>query len=67
MSKQLDTETRDTTGVEDAWPPLAHLCREKPAKEGSLALCGAKLMGINLEDAHKVCKKCIEIAKRVGS
>lgn len=47
-----------------SWPPLAHLIRneDKPVKEGTIALCGAKLMGIELgrlsQASGKVCEKC---------
>ena len=64
---QLDTKPTTSNGTGNVWPPLAHLCREKPAKKGSLALCGAKLEGINLTDASKVCTKCIAIAKRLNA
>ena len=64
---QLDTDTKTGSGTGDVWPPLAHLCREKPAKKGSLALCGAKLEGINLADASKVCTKCIKIAQKLNA
>ena len=47
-----------------SWPPLAHLIRneDRPVKEGTIALCGAKLMGIDLGNLNntsgKTCKKC---------
>jgi hypothetical protein len=65
MSEQLDTKTRESTGTGDAWPPVAHIAR-KPVVEDGYAICGAKLMGIELQDATKMCKKCIEIAKRLN-
>ena len=61
------TDTKPSIGTpSDHWPPLAHIERKSdgPLVEGKLALCGAKLMGIPLDDASKVCTKCIEIAKR---
>lgn len=64
---QTKTDTKTKSGSGNVWPPLAHLCREKPPKEGSLALCGAKLMGLDLPNATKVCRKCTEIAKRLSS
>ena len=56
----------------DQWPPVAHLIREKdrPAKEGTIAMCGAKLMGLDLgllgrDGARfKICSKCEEIARK---
>ena len=60
------TETL-TEPVEQAvghWPPIAHITEEVPVVEGSLALCGAKLMGIELKDAHEVCAECIKIYKQ---
>lgn len=54
------------------WPPKAHIVRKKdmPAKEGTIALCGAKLMGMDLKgDVQKAnCEKCVEIMrKELGS
>lgn len=50
----------------DHWPPLAHIERKSdgPLVEGKLALCGAKLMGIRLPDAAKVCEKCLEVLRK---
>lgn len=50
------------------WPPKAHIVRRKdlPVKEGTTALCGAKMMGIDLGDLSanmKACPKCSEIAQ----
>lgn len=66
MSTQLDTRTDERLDTGNIWPPLAHIIRKEnqPAKEGDLAICGAKLMGLDLPDAKKMCKKCIEIARR---
>lgn len=53
-----------------SWPPLAHLIRneDKPVKEGTIALCGAKLMGVDLgpitNASGKTCEKCEAIALR---
>lgn len=54
------------TDAPDCWPPLAHLrVGRLPPKPGERALCGAKLMGIDLEGSAgaKVCVKCLEIAR----
>lgn len=54
----------------DQWPPVQHIIRkeDQPAREGTIALCGAKLMGIDLgslRDARgKVCGKCVEAFRR---
>jgi len=61
------TETKPQLGMpSDQWPPLAHIERKSdgPLKEGKLALCGAKLMGIPLDNASAICEKCIEIARK---
>ena len=50
----------------DCWPPEAHLVErwQQPVKEGTIAICGAKLMGIDLQHVDcKVCEKCLEIAR----
>ncbi len=64
----MTTETKpklDDSGL-DQWPPLAHIIRKKdiPVKKGTIALCGAKLMGIELPNPSKTCKKCIEIERK---
>lgn len=51
------------------WPPKAHIVRKKdmPVTEGTLAICGEKLMGIHLGRLTadmKACAQCTEIAKR---
>lgn len=72
---ETQTETQTETDVQpdlgDAppcWPPKAHIIRKKdqPAKEGTIALCGAKLMGIDLDNAaaNQVCDKCVAIARK---
>jgi len=68
----MTTTTKPEPRLDDCtmnqWPPLAHIA-DKPqgtVKEGDRALCGAKLMGINLPNAREVCGKCIEIAERRG-
>jgi len=47
------------------WPPVAHLLRGggRDPKEGDKALCGARMMGIKLDDAAEVCEECLKIAK----
>lgn len=56
---KVDTETMNEV-VPDVWPPVAHITR-KPVREDGEALCGAKLMGMELPNASKVCPKCVEI------
>jgi hypothetical protein len=65
---KTDTKPVTSDGTISDWPPMAHIIRTAggDVKEGDRALCGAKLMGIDLPDATKVCKKCVEIAKRIG-
>lgn len=62
MSAQTVTETASVEAP-PCWPPLAHMTRKSdgPVREGILALCGAKLMGIDLGDprgGRSVCFKC---------
>lgn len=44
------------------WPPLAHIVRKgEPVREGTVALCGARLMGLDLghlDSATNRCEKC---------
>lgn len=68
MSSATETKPKLTDDVCTQWPPKAHLVRKEdlPAKEGTIALCGAKLMGLDLE-GHPFkanCKKCIEVMQR---
>lgn len=68
MSTKLDTKLDDASIAE--WPPLAHIIHEhqKPAQEGTIALCGAKLMGLDLpNDTKTLCKKCIKIADTLNN
>ena len=62
---QLDEEVK--TDTISQWPPKAHIVRRKdlPAKEGTIALCGAKLMGMDLKgDVQKAnCDKCLKIMR----
>ncbi len=62
---KLAPTPKTSDGAPPCWPPLAHIERKSdgPLVEGKLALCGAKLMGIKLPDAAKVCEKCIRIAR----
>lgn len=57
------TKTKPSVGGPPSqWPPLAHKIRPGQKLEpGTIALCGAKLMGIKLDSASKVCAKCEEI------
>lgn len=62
----MSTETQTNPQVADAppcWPPVAHII-DKREVSAEYALCGAKLMGIVLDNAEKVCVKCIEEWKR---
>lgn len=48
-----------------AWPPLAHILpHSRPVTPGEKALCGARMMGIDLGfgNVPNVCKRCIELA-----
>jgi hypothetical protein len=63
------TQTQVQTDVDiSCWPPVSHIIHRKdmPPKEGTVALCGAKLMGIDLQgNVRKAsCKKCLEIMRR---
>lgn len=71
----MTTETApevDTTAP-PAWPPVQHIVHKKdlPVREGSIALCGAKLMGLDLgrlRDAQgEVCSACLEEFKRLAA
>lgn len=66
--KQLATKPKLSDDTGNCWPPLAHLVRNAggKVKEGDKALCGAKLAGVPLDNATKVCKKCVKIAERIG-
>ena len=66
MSTITEPKPKLDDGTMNQWPPLAHIERKSdgPLREGKLALCGAKLMGIKLPDATKVCEKCIKIARQ---
>lgn len=67
MSTETVTEPI-TSDPLDCWPPKAHIVRKEdlPAKEGTIALCGAKLMGIDLQGntLKAQCEKCRAIMIR---
>lgn len=67
MTTETKTKPKAGGGGLDQWPPLAHIVdkRDGAVKEGRKALCGAKLMGIELPDAAEVCQKCIRERKRL--
>lgn len=60
MTEQTKAEPTD---VISTWPPVSHIIRkeDEPAREGTIALCGTKLMGIDLSgDVRKAtCKECL--------
>jgi hypothetical protein len=65
--------TQPLTGdAPPCWPPLQHIVRneDKPVREGTLALCGEKLMGLDLGSLRtgtgEVCAKCVEAFKRAA-
>ena len=67
MSKTA-TKPETTSDTLSQWPPQAHIAEVKNGevvKEGDVALCGVKLMGLDLKNiAQKaVCKECMAIAK----
>ena len=66
MSTELETKPLDKVDTDACWPPLAHIV-EGDAKEGDLALCGYKIMGVMMDDATKVCKKCVKIWQGMNS
>tara|TARA_R100001086_G_scaffold245787_3_gene177156 strand:+ start:1899 stop:2093 length:195 start_codon:yes stop_codon:yes gene_type:complete len=57
----MQTETKPDVTTLTQWPPLAHIARGRDPKEGDEALCGAKLLGIKLDDASEVCEECARI------
>lgn len=60
MTTETKPKTEDSVGQ---WPPVAHIIRneDKPATEGSRALCGARLMGIDLQEGVEkaTCEECL--------
>jgi len=68
MTKTIEKpDTKTSDGAPPCWPPVAHIIDKRTGelKEGKLALCGAKMMGIDLEGmaVQKVCPKCLKIAR----
>lgn len=67
---KVETEP-DLAEAPPCWPPVAHIIhpKDEPAKEGTLALCGAKLMGLDLGRirTHRgdVCAKCVEAFRSI--
>ncbi len=65
---QTVPETEQLDEVITQWPPKAHIVRleDLPVKEGTIALCGAKLMGMDLKGnvLKAACGKCLEIMRR---
>ncbi len=66
-----DTKPDLSSDAPTQWPPKAHLIRRKdhPPKEGTIALCGAKMMGIDLDGAavNGVCPKCLDVYRKEQS
>jgi hypothetical protein len=64
-----ETEVQPVVDMPPSWPPVAHIVHKKdyPIKEGSIALCGAKLMGIDLRgmSVNQLCKECAAIRHRL--
>lgn len=65
-------QTKTKPALDDAlacWPPKAHIIhkRDQPAKKGTIALCGAKLMGIDLPDDTPPCDKCLKVFRQLTS
>lgn len=67
------TEPKPSLGdVDSHWPPVQHLIHKKdqPAKPGTLALCGKKLMGVDLGKfdpaKSKVCDDCRAVFERIA-
>jgi len=68
MTTETITKPVLDDGTLTCWPPKAHIIRkeDQPAKEGTIALCGAKLMGMDLKgDVTKAtCDKCLKVLER---
>lgn len=70
MSTETKTEEQTARkGTLDQWPPKAHFVRREdlPVREGSYALCGKKLMGLELDGSVKkaTCARCTQIMERL--
>lgn len=65
----MQTKTKLTDDVVSCWPPEAHIIHkhDQPATKGTIALCGAKLMGIDLPRDTKPCSKCLQVYKGLTS
>lgn len=63
----MKTKSKLDDSVLSSWPPKAHIIRkeDEPAKKGTIALCGTKLMGMDLEGntLKASCKECLEIMR----
>lgn len=64
MSTEVITEVEEQTL--DCWPPVIHIVdkpKNEPVVAGDIAICGAKLMGIEFEPGTVTitCEKCKEI------
>jgi len=70
MSTETIIETEPVLdGPPSQWPPIAHIFpKDEVLKKGSIAMCGAKLMGIDLGHLNspgEVCEKCkAEVLRR---
>jgi hypothetical protein len=69
----MSTETEPNLAeAPPAWPPVQHIVHKDdlPVKEGDIALCGEKLMGLYLgmlpEGRGPVCGKCLEAARKLA-
>ncbi len=65
--KTLKPKPKTSDSPPISWPPKAHIIDKRggPLVEGKLALCGAKMMGIDLEGmaVTAMCAECLEIAR----
>lgn len=58
---QTETQTEVEGATLSQWPPVAHIARGTDPQEGDKALCGARLMGIKLDEAAVQCEECVRI------
>lgn len=71
MSTEVETEPK-LGEAPPCWPPVAHMIHKKdePVREGSIALCGVKLMGLDLgrlkNHTGDICPKCVEVFLRLA-
>ncbi len=63
MTGSTETKPKTTDSPPANWPPKAHIVDKRTDRK--VALCGAKMMGIDLEGmaVDSVCKECLEIAR----